>query len=60
LLGTPREIADALLEYERIGVTEFIISGWPEVETVAVFGREVLPLVKQGAAAPRFSGNKNK
>ena len=46
LLGTPREIADLLLEYERIGVTEFIISGWPEVETVDVFGREVLPLVR--------------
>ncbi len=47
LLGTPREIADVLLEYERIGVTEFIISGWPEVETVDVFGREVLPFVRQ-------------
>jgi alkanesulfonate monooxygenase len=45
LLGTPREIADVLLEYERIGVTEFIISGWPEVDTVDVFGREVLPLI---------------
>jgi alkanesulfonate monooxygenase len=48
LLGSPREIADALIEYERIGVTEFIISGWPEVETVAVFGREILPLVRPG------------
>lgn len=47
LLGTPREIADALLEYERIGVTEFIISGWPEVETVETFGREVLPLIRR-------------
>jgi len=46
LLGTPREIADALLEYERIGVTEFIISGWPELDTVDTFGREVLPLVR--------------
>lgn len=46
LLGSPREIADALIEYERIGVTEFIISGWPEVETVAVFGRDILPLVR--------------
>lgn len=47
LLGSPREIANALLEYERIGVTEFIISGWPEVETVDSFGREIVPLVKE-------------
>ena len=46
LLGSPREIADALVEYGRIGVTEFIMSGWPEVETVEVFGRELLPLVR--------------
>src|SRR5690242_9361858 len=51
LLGSPREIAAALLEYERIGVTEFIISGWPELETVDTFGREVLPLVR-GTALP--------
>ena len=47
LLGSPQEIAEVLLEYERIGVTEFIISGWPEVDTVNVFGREVLPLVRR-------------
>ena len=51
LLGSPREVADALLEYERIGVTEFIISGWPEVETVDTFGREVRPFVRQGQEA---------
>jgi len=46
LLGSPRELADRFIEYERIGVTEFIISGWPEVDTVNVFGREVLPLIR--------------
>ena len=46
LLGSPQDIAAALLEYERIGVTEFIISGWPEVDTVNVFGREVLPALR--------------
>lgn len=47
LLGSPQELAAAFLEYERIGVTEFIVSGWPEVDTVNVFGREVLPLIRQ-------------
>lgn len=47
LLGTPREIADAFIAYKKIGVSEFIISGWPEVDTLDVFGREVLPLVRE-------------
>ncbi len=47
LLGSPQELAETFLEYERIGVTEFIMSGWPEVDTVNVFGREVLPLIRR-------------
>jgi alkanesulfonate monooxygenase len=46
LLGTPHEIAEAFLAYKRIGVTQFIISGWPELDTVVTFGQEVLPLVR--------------
>lgn len=46
LLGTPQELAEAFLAYKRIGVTEFIISGWPEVDEMVRFGREVLPLVR--------------
>ncbi|MFT4588753.1 MAG: alkanesulfonate monooxygenase, partial [Limisphaerales bacterium] len=48
LLGTPREVADLLLEYRRIGVSQFILSGWPEIEEVARFGNDVLPLVREG------------
>jgi alkanesulfonate monooxygenase len=47
LLGTPVEIAEALLEYKKIGVTQFIMSGWPELDEVDAFGRDVLPLVRQ-------------
>jgi len=47
MIGTPDELASAFLEYKRIGVTEFIISGWPEVDTVDTFGREILPRIKQ-------------
>jgi alkanesulfonate monooxygenase len=47
LLGTPSEIADALLAYKAIGVTQFIMSGWPELDEVITFGREVVPLVRR-------------
>jgi len=53
LLGTPEEIAGALLAYKQIGVSEFIISGWPEVDEMMRFGREVLPLVRD--AEPRMT-----
>jgi alkanesulfonate monooxygenase len=52
LLGTPREIADLLLEYKRVGITQFIMSGWPEVDEVTRFGKEVLPLVREGEKRP--------
>lgn len=47
LLGTPQEIAETLLEFKAIGVTQFIMSGWPELDEVEIFGREVLPLVRE-------------
>lgn len=46
LVGTPRELADAFLEYKRIGVTQFIIAGWPKLDEMMIFGRDVLPLVR--------------
>jgi alkanesulfonate monooxygenase len=46
LVGTPRDLADAFLEYKKIGVTQFIIAGWPKLEEMMIFGREVLPLVR--------------
>jgi alkanesulfonate monooxygenase len=48
LLGTPDELADAFLAYKEIGVEQFILSGWPEVDEVALFGREVVPRVREG------------
>ena len=46
LVGTPQELAQAFLDYKRIGVTQFIISGWPELAEVEIFGRQVLPLIR--------------
>jgi alkanesulfonate monooxygenase len=55
LLGSPQELAEAFLAYKHIGVSEFIISGWPELDTVESFGRDVLPLIRQAEKVPEES-----
>ncbi|MDT5063201.1 MAG: alkanesulfonate monooxygenase [Acidobacteriota bacterium] len=52
LLGTPQELAEAFLAYKKIGVTEFIISGWPELDEVDIFGQKVLPLIREAERRP--------
>ena len=47
LLGSPQELANIFLEYGRIGVTQFIISGWPKLDEMLIFGREVMPLIRE-------------
>lgn len=50
LLGSFDEVAGALLDYKRIGVSQFIMSGWPELDEVMNFGREVVPRVRRAEA----------
>jgi alkanesulfonate monooxygenase len=47
IVGSPEEVASAFVEYERVGVTQFIISGWPKLEEMIIFGRDVLPLIRE-------------
>jgi len=47
IVGNPDEVASAFIEYGRIGVTQFIISGWPKLEEMIIFGRDVLPLIRK-------------
>jgi alkanesulfonate monooxygenase len=47
LLGSPAELAEIFLQYKQIGVSQFIISGWPKLDEMVIFGREVLPLVRR-------------
>jgi alkanesulfonate monooxygenase len=46
LVGTPEEIASAIMEYKAIGVSQFIFSGWSKLDEMMRFGRDVLPLVR--------------
>jgi len=47
LVGSPADLAEAFLEYKKIGVTQFIIAGWPKLDEMMIFGREVIPRVRE-------------
>jgi len=43
LVGTPEQVADALLDYFDLGVTTFLIRGFDPLEDAIDFGRELIP-----------------
>jgi alkanesulfonate monooxygenase len=43
LVGSHTEIADRIEEYASLGITEFILSGYPHLEEAYWFGEGVLP-----------------
>ncbi len=45
-VGTPEEIAQAIMDYKKAGVTQYILSGWPKLEEMVIFGEQVIPLVR--------------
>jgi alkanesulfonate monooxygenase len=47
LVGTPAQVAEALLEYYDIGITTFLIRGFDPLEDAVDYGRELIPLVRQ-------------
>lgn len=47
LVGGAVEIAEALMEYKRIGISQFLFMGWPPLQEVRFFGERVLPLVRR-------------
>lgn len=51
IVGTPREVTDALFEYRDAGVTQFLFMGWPDLEEMRRFADDVLPLVREREAA---------
>jgi alkanesulfonate monooxygenase len=50
IVGDPRQVADELLGYWRLGVDEFILSGYPHVEECRRVARQVLPRLKASIA----------
>ncbi|WP_103068973.1 LLM class flavin-dependent oxidoreductase [Aquimarina sediminis] len=47
IVGSYENIAKALLIYKKIGVSQFLFIGWPDIEEIEHFGQGVLPLVRK-------------
>jgi len=50
LVGTPAQVADAMLKYYTLGVESFLIRGFDPFNDTVEFGRELIPRLKAGAA----------
>jgi alkanesulfonate monooxygenase len=47
LIGSAEEVAENLMEYKAMGVSQFILAGWPKLDEMVYFGRAVLPLIRK-------------
>ncbi|MBB6173130.1 alkanesulfonate monooxygenase [Nocardiopsis mwathae] len=47
LVGSHREVADRIEEYHRLGLGEFVLSGYPHLEEAYRFGEGVLPILRE-------------
>ncbi|MFT0804127.1 LLM class flavin-dependent oxidoreductase [Bacillus swezeyi] len=47
LVGSYEQVAESLIKYIGVGITEFIFSSYPHLETVSEIGEEILPIVRE-------------
>jgi alkanesulfonate monooxygenase len=46
IVGTPEQVVEELLDYWKLGIDEFILSGFPHVEECHRVAGQVLPLLR--------------
>ena len=51
LVGTPEQVADALMDYHDLGVTTFLIRGFDPLKDAVEYGRSLLPATRRLIAA---------
>jgi alkanesulfonate monooxygenase len=51
IVGTPPQVTDELLAYWRLGIDEFILSGFPHLEECLRVGQEIVPRLRAATAA---------
>jgi alkanesulfonate monooxygenase len=53
LVGTPEQVARSLMRYVELGVDTLLIRGFHPLQDAVEYGRELIPLLRQAAAAMR-------
>ncbi len=51
LVGTPEQVAESILRYHDLGVDSVLIRGFEPLEDVREWGQDLIPLIREGAAA---------
>jgi alkanesulfonate monooxygenase len=56
LVGTPEQVAEAMLRYYDLGITTLLLKGFDPLDDAVDFGKRLLPLVREGAAQRDAAG----
>ena len=56
LVGSHEEVADRLEEYHRLGIDEFVLSGYPHVEEAYAFAEGVRPILAARGLLGAYAG----
>ena len=57
IVGTPQQMTDELLAYWRLGIDEFILSGFPHVEECIRVSQAIVPRLRAAVAAAPVDQN---
>jgi alkanesulfonate monooxygenase len=49
LVGTPEQVAEAMLRYYDLGISAFILKGFDPLPDVVEFGERLIPALRNGA-----------
>jgi alkanesulfonate monooxygenase len=56
IVGSPAQVAAKLRAYQALGISTFILSGYPHLEECRRFGEMVMPLLRRPAERTRRAG----
>jgi len=51
LVGTPEQVAEAMLRYYDLGITTLLLKGFDPLVDAISFGKDLIPLLREGAAS---------